>query len=319
SVSVETVGTLEPYLVAAAPVKTGGREAIVTVPQTLRQAESEQQIDELNRRVLSMSVLFVLLGAGLGYWMAERIADPVNRLSRATRRIARGDLDARIASTSSDELRRLVEDFNQMADDLKRQRSELEHTQRLQAWADMARQVAHDIKNPLTPIQLSAEHVRRVNVDQGRPLSPVLDECVNAILGQVRLLRQISGEFSSFASAPVPRPEPTALADLIEEVVESYRTGLAGRVAIVVETPPDLPLISIDRTLFSRALTNLIENALHAMPGGGRQAIAARVDDDPSAALDSAAPARAVAAGAEAASPRRLLVEIIDSGIGMDQ
>ena len=113
-----------------------------------------------------------------------------------------------------------------MAEDLKRQRTELERTQRLEAWADMARQVAHDIKNPLTPIQLSAEHARRVNIDRGRPLSPVLDECVHAILTQVRLLRQISAEFSSFASSPTPRPEPTRLAALIEEVVESYRTGL---------------------------------------------------------------------------------------------
>ena len=71
----------------------------------------------------------------------------------------------------------------------------------------MARQVAHDIKNPLTPIQLSAEHAQRVNIDRGRPLSPVLDDCVNAILTQVKLLRQISAEFSSFASSPTPRPE----------------------------------------------------------------------------------------------------------------
>ena len=70
----------------------------------------------------------------------------------------------------------------------------------------MARQVAHDIKNPLTPIQLSAEHAQRVNIDRGRPLSPVLDECVTAILSQVKLLRQISAEFSSFASSPTPRP-----------------------------------------------------------------------------------------------------------------
>ena len=167
---------------------------------------SNAQIDELDRRVLFGAVLFSLLGGALGYWMAERIADPVNRLTRATRRIARGDLDARIAATSADELGRLVRDFNQMAADLQRQRSELERTQRLEAWADMARQVAHDIKNPLTPIQLSAEHARRVNIDRGRPLSPVLDECVTAILGQVRLLRQIASEFSSFASSPTPHP-----------------------------------------------------------------------------------------------------------------
>ncbi len=163
-VAEEEVGGVR-YLIAAAPVRAGGREGIVTVPQTLRQQEIEKQIDELDRRVVFASVLFVLLGAGIGYWMAERIADPVNRLTRATRRIARGDLDARIAATSSDELRRLVEDFNHMAADLKRQRTELERTQRLEAWAEMARQVAHDIKNPLTPIQLSAEHARRINLD----------------------------------------------------------------------------------------------------------------------------------------------------------
>src|SRR5581483_6035630 len=146
----------------------------------------------------------------------------------------------------------------------------------LEAWADMARQVAHDIKNPMTPIQLSAEHARRVNIDRGRPLSPVLDECVNTILGQVTLLRQISAEFSSFASSPTPRPEPTDLAALIQEAVEPYRTGLAGRITIVVDAAPDLPVVSVDRTLFARALINVIENALHAMPGRGTLTITSR-------------------------------------------
>src|SRR5262245_66189470 len=101
--------------------------------------------------------------------MAERISDPVSRLTRATRRIARGDLDARIAATSSDELRRLVEAFNSMAADLQRQRGELERTNRLEAWAEMARQVAHEIKNPLTPTQLNAEPLRRAHADRREP------------------------------------------------------------------------------------------------------------------------------------------------------
>jgi nitrogen fixation/metabolism regulation signal transduction histidine kinase len=273
---------------------------------TNRQQQIEQQIDELDRRVWSSIVLFSLLGAALGYWMAERIADPVNRLTRATRRIARGDLDARVAATSSDELRRLVEDFNQMAADLKRQRRELERTQRLEAWADMARQVAHDIKNPLTPIQLSAEHAQRVNLDRGRPLSPVLDECVNSILSQVKLLRQISAEFSSFASSPTPRPEPTVLPALIEEVVEPYRTGLAHRIGIDVQAPADLPPVTIDRTLFARALTNVIENALHAMPGSGRLTVVSRQSsvDLARSSVDGRQP---------------IVVEVTDTGVGMDQ
>jgi signal transduction histidine kinase len=290
-----------PYLLAAAPVRAGMREGIVTVPQAPQQQAIEQQIDELDRRVLSVSVLFVLLGAALGYGMAERIADPVSRLTRATRRIARGDLDARIAAASSDELGRLVEDFNTMAEDLKRQRSDLERSQRLEAWADMARQVAHDIKNPLTPIQLSAEHARRVNLDRGRPLSPALDECVNAILAQVQLLRQIAAEFSSFASSPTARPEPTAVAALIEEVVEPYRAGLEGRVTVLVDAAPDLPRVLVDRTLFARALTNVIENALNAMPGGGRLSIVSHPDQEPGAR-----------------KPPGVAIDIADTGVGMD-
>ncbi len=297
-VGVEEVGGLR-YLLAAAPVRAGGREGIVTVPQTLRQREIEDQIDELDRRVLTASVFFVLLGAALGYWMAERIADPVNRLTRATRRIARGDLDVRIAATSSDELRRLVEAFNRMADDLKRQRADLERTQRLEAWAEMARQVAHDIKNPLTPIQLSAEHVRRVNVDRGRPLSPVLDDCVNAILTQVKLLHQISAEFSSFASSPTPRPESTDMGQLIEEVVEPYRAGLSARIAIDVAFEAGLPTVIVDRTLFARALTNVVENALHAMPGAGTLRIRA-------------------GAHVSADSRSSFVVTVADTGVGMD-
>jgi signal transduction histidine kinase len=290
----ERAGGLE-YLVAATPVQLEGREAVLTIPLASRQQETQAQIDELDRRVLLAAVLFIMLGAGIGYYMAERIADPVNRLMRATRRIARGDLDARVLATSSDELRRLVDAFNQMADDLQRQRSELERTNRLAAWADMARQVAHDIKNPLTPIQLNAEHLRRVHLDQGRPLGNVIDECVGNILGQVRLLRQISSEFSSFATSPEPRPVDTNLSELVEEVVEPYRSGLAGRVAIATHVPAHLPHVMIDRTLIGRAMTNIIENALHAMPGGGTLTIDAALAPDHTVQL-----------------------RVTDTGIGMD-
>lgn len=275
----ERAGGLE-YLIAATPVQLEGREAVLTIPLASREQETQAQIEELDRQVLLAAVLFIMLGAGIGYYMAERIADPVNRLMRATRRIARGDLDARVLATSSDELRRLVEAFNQMADDLQRQRAELERTNRLEAWADMARQVAHDIKNPLTPIQLNAEHLRRVHLDRGRPLGNVIDECVSNILGQVRLLRQISSEFSSFAASPEPRPVETKLAELVDEVVEPYRSGLAGRIAIEAHVPPALPAVYIDRTLIGRALTNIIENALHAMPGGGTLTIDAALAPD---------------------------------------
>ena len=311
-VGEERIGDSPPYLLAAAPVRAGTRESIVTVPITLRQQEIERQIDDLDRRLLSAAVLFSLLGAALGYGMAERIADPINRLTRATRRIARGNLDARVLAATSDELGRLIDDFNRMADDLKRQRAELERTQRLEAWAHMARQVAHDIKNPLTPIQLSAEHARRVNIDRGRPLSPVLDDCINAILSQVRLLRQIAAEFTSFASPALPRPEATELSDLLEEVVGPYRSGLAGRIALEVRVPENLPALDVDRTLLGRAFTNIIENALHAMPGTGTLRIGASRRSTPGDRQSSTTDGQLLLIHDS------VIIEFSDTGIGMD-
>ena len=292
-VGEDTIGGLS-YLLAATPVRAAGYDAILTVPLASRQREIERQIDELDRGVHLGAVLFILLGAGIGFSMAERIADPVARLTRVTRRIARGDFDARVAVRSVDELQRLVESFNRMAAELKEQRGRLERTNRLEAWAEMARQVAHEIKNPLTPIQLSAEHLRRVHADRGEPLAPVLDTCVESILKQVRLLRQISSEFWSFASAPSARLAQTGLGELVHEVIEPYQLGLRDRIQITVDVPATLPVVSLDRTLVARALTNIIENALHAMPGRGSLTIVATQ------------------------RPEALQLAVADTGVGMD-
>jgi signal transduction histidine kinase len=291
-VTRERIGTFE-YLVAATPL-TVRQLGILTVPLTSRQREIDEQIDTLDRRALLAALLFVLAGAGLGYSMAERISDPVNRLTRATRRIARGDLDARIAATSSDELKRLVEAFNSMASDLQRQRIELERTHRLEAWAEMARQVAHEIKNPLTPIQLNAEHLRRVHADRGEPLSPVLQDCVATILTQVTLLRQIASEFSSFASSPTAKPSVVDIAALLREILGPYRPALEGRIRFEIDVPATLPPVNVDRTLISRALVNVIENALHAMPGQGTLNVHAGQDG------------------------RTVRIRVADTGVGMD-
>jgi signal transduction histidine kinase len=292
-VDEDRIGTV-PYTIAAAPVHAGGQKLILTVPLANRQREIDRELDDLDRGVHLAALCFILLGAAIGLSMAERIADPVRRLTRATRRIARGDFDAQIAVRSSDELRRLVDAFNSMGAELKAQRTQLERTHRLEAWAEMARQVAHEIKNPLTPIQLSAEHLRRVHADRGEPMGDVLESCVTSILGQVRLLRQISAEFSSFASSPTAKPAPVDVPDLVADVVDPYRTGLAGRVEIVNRVQPPLPRVFVDRTLVARSLANIVENALHAMPGRGTLSIDAAADTD------------------------HVAVQVTDTGVGMD-
>ena len=294
TVARERIGDFE-YVVAAAPIRLGTIDAMMTVPLTSRQRDIDTQIDALDRRVLLAALIFILAGAGLGYTMAERIADPVSRLTRATRRIAGGDFDVRVASASSDELAKLVADFNQMASELQRQRRQLERTHRIEAWAEMARQVAHDIKNPLTPIQLNAQHLRRVHADRGEPLGPILNDCVETILTQVALLRQISSEFSNFASSPSVRRTPVEVTDLLNDLVSPYARALSDGLSIDLRPMPALPPVLIDRALISRSLTNIIENALHAMPSGGRLTVEAALRDN------------------------SVAVVISDTGMGMDQ
>src|SRR5262249_4248525 len=158
-------------------------------------------------------------------------------------------LDVRIVADSADELRRLVDDFNSMAATLGAQRAELARTHQLKAWAEMARQVAHEIKNPLTPIQLAAEQLQRVHADADRPLGAVLDQCVTPILGQVKLLRQIAGEFSTYAVEPTVRLEFVPIPALVDDVIGPYRAGLSARHRVDVDVAGDLPPAWIDRTL----------------------------------------------------------------------
>ncbi len=124
---------------------------------------------------------------------------------------------------------------------------------------------------------------------------PVLDNCVTSILSQVRLLRQISAEFSNFASSPTAKPAPTDLPELVAEVVAPYQTGLAGRIELRNLVPASLPKAFVDRTLVARALANIIENALHAMPAEGSITIDARGDGN------------------------FISLTVADSGVGMDE
>src|SRR6185503_14546879 len=108
---------------------------------------------------------------------------------------------------------------------------------------------------------------------------PVLAECVETILTQVRLLRQISSEFSNFASSPTAKPTVVRVADLVRDIVDPYRAGIGDRIEVSVDAPDSLPPVLVDRTLVTRSLTNLVENALHAMPGRGRLSVTAARED----------------------------------------
>jgi signal transduction histidine kinase len=260
----EVIGDFS-YRVVSVPVSLGARGGILSIPLALREREVEAALDDLERTINLASVLFLGLAAVLAHSMSRRISGPIQALTRATHRVAQGDLAARVETARRDELQGLVDAFNQMAGDLSRQRSELERSNRLAAWAEMARQVAHEIKNPLTPIQLSAEHLRRVFRDPGGDFAATLETCTGSILKQVQILRDIATEFSAFARPPAPTPEPVDLAALARDVLRPYERVLPSGVSLRLDLDGQ-PLFALgDRRLLERALVNLIENALQAV------------------------------------------------------
>jgi signal transduction histidine kinase len=258
-------------LVAFVPVPLGGAEpAVLSIPLAVRQREQQATLDELDR-AMKLSALGFLVIAGLAaHSMSRRISGPLRALTAATRRIADGDLGARVETENRDEILALVDSFNKMARDLERQRDELERSNRLAAWAEMARQVAHEVKNPLTPIQLSAEHLKRLHRDQSGNFDSVLLECTDTILKQVRKLRGIVTEFSAFARPPATALRPEDLRAVAESAVRPYRRHLPAGVSLEVESAGPLPPVLLDRRLLERALVNVVENALQAVQEGGR-------------------------------------------------
>ncbi len=155
--------------------------------------------------------------------------------------------------------------------------TELEKAQRMAAWREVARRVAHEVKNPLTPIKLSAQRLSRKYAE--RLNEPVFEECTRMIIDHVDLIRNLVNEFSAFARFPTPDPGPCELADLVEETVALYREGHP-TITFRVEAPESLPTLHLDRQQIKQALINLVNNAVGAVRTGGTVAIRLRAEPE---------------------------------------
>jgi two-component system, NtrC family, nitrogen regulation sensor histidine kinase NtrY len=153
--------------------------------------------------------------------------------------------------------------------------TELEKAQRMAAWREVARRIAHEVKNPLTPISLSAQRLKRRYSE--RINEPVFDECTRMIIDHVELIRNLVNEFSTFARFPTADPKPSQLSPIIEETVSLYREGHPD-IVFAVRIGEDIPQMNLDRQQFKQAMINLVDNAVAAVRNQGNIAISAAFD-----------------------------------------
>ena len=146
--------------------------------------------------------------------------------------------------------------------------TELERAQRMAAWREVARRIAHEIKNPLTPIQLSAQRLRRKYLQRFAEDGKVFDECTRTIINQVDELKHLVNEFSNFARMPTADPSPNDLGDIVKEILSLYRESHPSSKFIFEQQDP-LPLLNLDREQMKRVMINLLDNAVAAVDGKG--------------------------------------------------
>ena len=266
-----------PKQVVSLPDPGGAEAARVTlaVPDhTLR--TTLQAINYTAGALVGSGLLLALL---LGFITARRITYPIREVVRGASAVAAGDLDVRLDVKRKDELGELVAVFNRRVAELKEAREKLVAAERVAAWQEIARRIAHEIKNPLFPIQTSMETLRKVYANNHPDFDEIFDESTNTILEEVNRLKNIVTEFSQFARLPKPQLELCDVGELIRSTAGLYGDGAVPMECSVAE---DLPLALADREQMTQVLVNLIQNARDALvdtPSPSVQIQAAAADE----------------------------------------
>lgn len=240
---------------------------------------SRRPLIELQRQVISTAMLVggigILIAVLTSLWFAARVTRPVVSLAEAARRVAAGDLYAKVEVESSDELGELATSFNRMTEDLVHQKDRTLQAERVAAWRELARRLAHELKNPLFPLQVTVENLMRAKQKSPEMFEEVFHEGTAALLAEINNLKTIIGRFSEFSKMPQPQPRPTQVNEVVHSVLRVFHAQLQEKNQIVVhnELASALPEISADPDLLHRALQNLVVNAIDAMPQGGELAI----------------------------------------------
>ncbi|MGH9536367.1 MAG: ATP-binding protein [Terriglobales bacterium] len=232
---------------------------------------------ELRNRIRSAALLAGAAGIVLAIlfsgWAASRVTRPVDRLAAAAREVAAGNWNTRVGVSSNDELGALAESFNRMTAELLQQREQLVRTERVAAWRELARRLAHELKNPLFPLQLTVENLVRARQHSAEQFDEVFRESSSTLLAEIANLKAIISRFSEFSRMPQPQFQPVEVNELVQNVARLLRGQLRSPelspIECRMELSENLGPVAGDPELLHRALSNLALNAMDAMPQGG--------------------------------------------------
>jgi nitrogen fixation/metabolism regulation signal transduction histidine kinase len=199
---------------------------------------------------------------------ARRITLPITELAEATRRVAEGDFSIQILPRKGDELALLISSFNAMVRDLEKSRAALVKAEKISIWQTMAQQLAHEIKNPLTPIRLSAERVLRRWQNEPEKIGEIIESSMLAIVQETEGLAALLTEFRTLSKPSEPSLEWTDLLSVTQEVIMPYGSSHPDIKFDISNIPPGISL-RIDKHRLTQVLTNLVINSIDAMSGSG--------------------------------------------------
>lgn len=225
------------------------------------------------------TVAFTVGGAGillailLSIWLAARFTRPVEQLAEGARSVAAGSWDTRVEIPNTDELGELAEAFNTMTHEIITQRERLLQAERVAAWRELARRLAHELKNPLFPLQITVENLLRARSLPEPEFQEIFKESTTTLLAEIANLKSIIGRFSDFSKMPQPQLQRVQVNEILQHIVTLHGPQLDAPsrppIKVQLQLAGNLPLIDADPDLLHRVFSNLVLNAMDAMPNGG--------------------------------------------------
>ncbi|MFO1010423.1 MAG: HAMP domain-containing protein [Planctomycetota bacterium] len=253
-------------------------------------------IEGLQATLVKATLAVLAIVVVLTVFIARRTTAPIVALREQTKRVASGDLEARVTVKSRDELGELARSFNEMTEQLAESRKQLIKAEKDAAWREMARQVAHEIKNPLTPIALSAALLKRAKDEQSPEFDSIFERTIQLVTRQVEHMRKIAADFSAFAGSRKHAPEVVDLGVVLDDVL-AENEAWAAEAKVEITRAPGGGRVFADKSELRRLLINLVSNAIEAMPQGGKLGV--RVER------------------LEAAGARKVRLVLQDTGVGL--